>query len=484
MPVLMRCYRHGAPRPVPRNGWVGSPGRNNNLSCIGWISFPKAIKLISTIDENLIPQAVCYQGCLQPARVAAVRSKRLVQEKVQLRCFLTDMVEQQKQEPRFLEMANAVEPTAKSFTVNLEQNRSRPDELLVEFELDGMAIAPPNHIRSLVSSILQDLSAIPREYLIPAGDGEYLPDAAEPNRYPNDVWSGHYHEEGTYLYNEWDCQRQHYRKNWTVLRERYVHPQNEDFAAQTLKKYSGYAAQLRRSFEVLRGEERILKKQQQGEDVDIDAIVEAYGDYRSGMELGDRLYTRLQRVERNMAVMFMVDMGGSTKGWINDAEREALILLCEALEMLGDHYAIYGFSGFTRKKCELFRVKQFDEPYNDLVKARICGITPQDYTQMGVIIRHLSKLFDDIEARTKLLITLSDGKPDDLDGYRGEYGIEDTRKALIEAKCKGIHPYCITIDKEAADYLKYMYGPVNYSVIDNVRKLPLMVSDIYRKLTT
>ena len=103
---------------------------------------------------------------------------------------------------------------------------------------------------------------------------------------------------------------------------------------------------------------------------------------------------------------------------------------------------------------------------------------------MGVTIRHLSRLLNGVEARTKLLVTLSDGKPDDYDTYRGAYGIEDTRQALIEAKRDGIHAFCITIDTEARDYLPHMYGAVNYTVIDEVRKLPLKVSDIYRRLTT
>ena len=181
--------------------------------------------------------------------------------------------------------------------------------------------------------------------------------------------------------------------------------------------------------------------------------------------------------------MFMVDVSGSTKGWINDAERESLVLLCEALEILGDRYAIYGFSGMTRKRCELYRIKRFDDDYGADVRARISGIKPQDYTRMGVIIRHLTRLLNTVEARTRLLITLSDGKPDDYDGYRGEYGIEDTRQALLEAKHTGVHPFCITIDHRGHDYLPHMYGAVNYTVIEDVRQLPVRVPDIYRRLT-
>ncbi|MFZ5473446.1 MAG: nitric oxide reductase activation protein NorD, partial [Pseudomonadota bacterium] len=164
--------------------------------------------------------------------------------------------------------------------------------------------------------------------------------------------------------------------------------------------------------------------------------------------------------------------------------RAALILLCEALETLGDRYAIYGFSGQTRKRCELYRIKTFDEPYSEEVKARISGIEPKDYTRMGFAIRHLTKLLNGVQARTKVLITLSDGRPDDyFDGYRGPYGIEDTRMALIEARRSGIHPFCITIDKEARDYLPHMYGAARYIILDEVGLLPVKVADIYRRLT-
>lgn len=99
-------------------------------------------------------------------------------------------------------------------------------------------------------------------------------------------------------------------------------------------------------------------------------------------------------------------------------------------------------------------------------------------------IRHLSHLLGEVEARTKLLITLSDGKPDDFDGYRGEYGIADTRQAFVEAKQQGIHSLCITIDETARDYVPHMYAAVNYTVIDSLGKFPLKLFDIYRRLTT
>ncbi len=356
-------------------------------------------------------------------------------------------------------------------------------DLQIEWRVDGRPVSPPEEISALSRSIVQDFGEIPEEYLVAAGPGAY-PAGSDSGEQAASVWEGVYHEEGAWLYNEWDFRRRHYRKDWCVLREIDLHPGDGRYVDTVRLRYAGLISGLRKTFEALRGEDRILKKQIHGDDIDLDAAVQAYADMHVGLEMSDRLFTKHRKLERDMAVIFMVDMSGSTKGWINDAEREALVLLCEALEVLGDRYAIYGFSSMTRKRCELYRIKRFEEHYADQVKQRIAGIRPQDYTRMGVVIRHLTGLLADIEARTKLLITLSDGKPDDYDGYRGEYGVEDTRKALIEAKHQGIFPFCITIDTEAHDYLPRMYGAVNYVVIDEVRKLPLKVSDIYRHLTT
>jgi nitric oxide reductase NorD protein len=204
---------------------------------------------------------------------------------------------------------------------------------------------------------------------------------------------------------------------------------------------------------------------------------------RSGRELPERLLTRRYKAERDIAVMFMVDMSGSTKGWINDAEREALVMLCEALNVLGDRYAIYGFSGITRKRCEIYRIKRFDEHYDDDVRRRIAGILPHDYTRMGVAIRHLTALLNTIDARTKLLITLSDGKPDDYsDNYRGNMG----SRTRARPSSKHIAKYIRSASRSTAkpQLPAALCGTVNYTVIDDVARLPLKVADIYRKLTT
>ena len=421
----------------------------------------------------------CYQGRLDPAAVAATRAARLEKEKARLRVKLAELLDELRRRGD----AAGPERAERAFEAHSQEEEGRLD---VEVTLDGLPIAPPEDVRQLLVSVQLDFGEIPPEYLVPAGDGEYAPSLyEEQSQDPDAVWQGTYHEEGATFYPEWDHGRQHYRKNWCVMREKEVPPVHDDFCRHTLERHHALVRHLRRSFEAMREESRLLKRQIHGDEVDIDALVEAIADARDGREMSDRLFVRLQRAERSIAVAFMVDMSGSTRGWINEAEREALVLLCEALERLGDRYAIYGFSGITRKRCELFRIKTFAVPYAEDVRARISGIRPQEYTRMGFAIRHLTRLLGEVEARTKVLITLSDGRPDDyFDPYRGPYGIEDTRMALLEARRAGVHPFCITIDRDARDYLPHMYGPASYVVIDDVAKLPREVSDIYRRLTT
>jgi nitric oxide reductase NorD protein len=455
----------------------------------GWQAFARQLgQAESTVEDSLSllaaayaePDApdICYQGELRPEAITACMTTRVAREKMLLRVKLAQL-------EQALKSNQPAERQDRQSEFGLKKT-SEAEPGALELTLDGALIAPPEDVRQLITSIQLDLGEIPPEYLVAAGPGEYDPRLYEEKPAdPDDVWQGTYHEEGASLYPEWDYGRQHYRKNWCVMREKEVTPVHDGFRAATLQKYSGLVKHLRKTFEAMRDENRLLKRQSYGDNVDIDALVEALADARDGSEMSDRLFMRMHRTERNVAVMFMVDMSGSTRGWINDAERESLILLCETLETLGDRYAIYGFSGTTRKRCELFRIKRFDEPYNAEVQGRISGIRPQEYTRMGFAIRHLTSLLKEIEARTKLLITLSDGKPDDYnDNYRTQYGIEDTRKALQEAQRSGIHPFCITLDEKARDYLPHLYGAVNYTVIDAVGKLPFKVADIYRRLTT
>ena len=422
---------------------------------------------------------VCYQGMIDLERVMQVAKQRVEIEKEKFRTDLAILAEGIVNE--FETEDEQVEDQVNRVNITTQPDSDETGEWEMTLTIDGQPVVPPDDVIQTAKSIIQDFGEIPEDYLVPAGDGQYRQDdQVEEDRHEM-ANSG---AEETYFYDEWDYRRRHYRKNWCVLRELEMHPSSERVVETILEKYSHLVRDIRRSFEALRGDDRMLRRQKNGDDIDIDAVVESYVDVFEGNELTDRLFIKSRKLERDLAVIFMVDVSGSTKGWINDAERESLVLLSEALQTLGDRYAIYGFSGMTRKRCELYRIKTFEESYDSKVKSRIAGIRPQDYTRMGVTIRHLTDKLLNVDAKTRVLITISDGKPDDYDGYRGEYGIEDTRQALMEAKHAGIHPFCITIDSQAHDYLPHMYGHVNYTMVDDVRKLPLKVSDIYRKLTT
>lgn len=285
------------------------------------------------------------------------------------------------------------------------------------------------------------------------------------------------------LYDEWDYRRNAYRRDWCHVFERVGAAGDVAWVEAVVQRHARAIRQIRRRFESLRGEDVWQRRQMEGTDIDLDAWVDAVGDARAGNEIDARLFCQRQRQERSLAALFMVDMSGSTKGWVNEAEREALVMLCEAIEALGDRYAIYGFSGWTHQRCDIYRIKGFDERYAAPVKARIAGIEACDYTRMGPAIRHLSKLLAAQPERHKLLVSISDGRPDDFgDEYRGRYGIEDTRRALHEARVAGIRSYCVTVDRHAADYLPQLYGSAHYSVLADAKTLPLRIAQVYRRL--
>jgi len=286
------------------------------------------------------------------------------------------------------------------------------------------------------------------------------------------------------VYDEWDYRRKGFRKNWCVVTEKELPPVQNAFIDQTLKQYRGQIRRLRHQFELLQTSERFVRRQREGNDIDFDALVESLADNYAGRPPSDRLFIRLARDQRDIAVAFLVDMSNSTAGWVGQSIKEALVLICEAMEVLNDRYAIYGFSGMRRLRCEVFPVKRMDERYSRTVRQRISAIGPREYTRMAPAIRHMTSLFARVEAKIRLLIVLSDGKPEDYDEYKGEYAIEDTRHALLEAKAKGIHPFCITIDRQAHEYMAHMYGEVNYIFIDKVKQLPARMSEIYRTLTS
>lgn len=332
----------------------------------------------------------------------------------------------------------------------------------------------------LSSQIINDLGSIPEGYVQAAmginGQGQLRSDSS-----PAD--ERNISKPFSYTYDEWDCRRGGYRKDWCTLIEEPLTVQKSNFTELTLTKYQGLRRRLRRQFEMMRTDHRFVGRQRDGDDLDLDAIIDAIGDKKAGKSPSERLFTRLLRNRRNIASIFLVDMSNSTAGWVGSMIKESLVLLSEVMEILGDQYGIYGFSGMRRSRCKVYPIKLLDEKYSEAVQQRIAAIGPKDYTRMAPPIRHMAELLNKTDAKTRLLISLSDGKPEDYDGYFGQYAIEDTRKALMEAKGNGIKSFCFTIDKQAHDYLEHMFGAGNYTFINDIQKLPSRIPQIYRSLT-
>lgn len=347
--------------------------------------------------------------------------------------------------------------------------------------LDDEKLALPEELKNLAREIEDDLGGLPAFYIASAGMKAGSRGKSPLAAFESEDGSA---LRGELLYDEWDYRRQGFRKDWCRLIRKKLHPVKGTFVNNTMDTYRGQIIQLKRQFEMMQTRHRFVKRQRDGDEIDVDALIEVHADVKAGHVPSERLFVRLLRDERDIAALFLVDMSSSTEGWVGTALKESLVLLSEALESLGDRYAIHGFSGMRRTRSEVYHVKGFDESYSDEIKGRIAAIAPIDYTRMGPPIRHFTAELAEVDAKVRLLILLTDGKPEDYDDYKGEYAIEDTRHALLEAKAAGIHPFCITIDREAQDYMAHMFGKINYTFIDDVRKLPLRVPEIYRAITS
>ncbi|MDF0643125.1 MAG: VWA domain-containing protein [Nitrospira sp.] len=289
-------------------------------------------------------------------------------------------------------------------------------------------------------------------------------------------------------YPEWDSVIQDYRVNWCRVIERQAEAGSDECVSSVLTSHRSAIVSLRRAFECLRPPAwRRVSGQIDGEDIDLDAVVRRFADLLAGAEGGDRVYLRREKRERDVAAAFLVDVSGSTGKQVNgarrviDVEKESLVLLCEAMDALGDRYALYAYSGQGRASVEFLTVKDFDERLGSVTAHRVGGLRPRQQNRDGAAIRHASAKLLAHDAKTRLLLLLSDGRP--LDGeYKDDYALEDTKAALQEAKRRGIIPFCVTIDRESDTYLRRMYGDVGYAVIDRVEALPAKLPRIYQRL--
>src|SRR5215217_76291 len=306
--------------------------------------------------------------------------------------------------------------------------------------------------------------------------------------------------EVAYNYDEWDRELTDHRLGWCRVVEKKVKHGDRNFVDQTKERHKGVISSIRHQFQLMKPENLTrVANEVDGEEFDLNAVIDFVIDRRADGYQSERIYTKRLRRRRDVAVSFLLDQSSSTARTIGrhplqpythpgrriiEIEKEGLVLMSEALEAVGDAYAIYGFTSEGRRNVKFYVVKEFGERYTEEVKRRIGGISYQNNTRLGAAIRHATAKLAKQDARTRLLIVLSDGRPYDHDYGDARYAREDTREALRQAKNEGITPFCITIDRESESELKDLYGEVGYTIIDDVLSLPERLPGIYRRLTT
>ena len=178
----------------------------------------------------------------------------------------------------------------------------------------------------------------------------------------------------------------------------------------------------------------------------------------------------------------------STDGWVADTrrivdvEKEALLVVCEALDALGDRYGIFAFSGESADDVAVLPLKAFGEHRSLAVERRIAALDADRYTRVGAAVRHVTAALGREHASRRLLLILSDGKPNDVDVYEGPYGVEDARQAVAEARRQGVTVFCLTVDREAPRYAGRIFGRGGFAVLRRTDELPAVVIDVLRRL--
>lgn len=291
-------------------------------------------------------------------------------------------------------------------------------------------------------------------------------------------------------YREWSADINDYLHDHVRVLDKLVEGAGNGFYAETVKQYRGLVKQIRYSFELLKPEAlSILRQWIEGDEFDYRALFDFAMDKKAGLLPSDRLYIKRIKKLRDVTVLLLVDLSRSTSNYVAgsrktvlDVEKEAIVLFCEALQVIGDTYGIAGFSGTGRFGVDYFRIKNFNDRMDETIQTRIGSMAPQRSTRMGAAIRHAVAQLEALSSRVRLLIIIGDGFPNDVD-YKQGYAIEDTRKAITEARSKNLYVHGITVNLAGDPRLDDLYGNVHHNVISDVRELPDKLLRIYSSLT-
>ena len=289
---------------------------------------------------------------------------------------------------------------------------------------------------------------------------------------------------GTYTYPEWN----HRSRSYMADHCRVLDAPAEPDRARDYHPDPRRIREVRRQFEALRPRRILQPRQVDGSDLDLDALLTARADLVATGRGSDRIWQSARQVERDLAVAFLIDTSRSTESAIGetcviDVARDAMAALAAGIDAAGDRLGIWGFSSLRRDRVFLTRAKGFAQPMSPDVTASIGALRPGHYTRLGAAIRHVSARLAEQPAERKLLIVLTDGKPNDLDHYEGQHGIEDSHMAVRDARNAGQSLHGVIIDEDGQDWFARIFGRGGFSLLPNPERLTRALPDLYRTLT-
>jgi nitric oxide reductase NorD protein len=284
--------------------------------------------------------------------------------------------------------------------------------------------------------------------------------------------------ESIFRYPEWDYRRGDYIRPGAAVHALPCGVGSREWVRTTLDAHRSLSQAIRRQFESIRAQRQRMHRQQDGDEIDLAAAIDGFVDLRAGTGQIDRVYEYVRPARRELCVQILIDVSGSTDAWVAesrrviDVAREALLMVCIALDSLREPYSVLAFSGEGPQAVTVRTVKAFEEFDREAIAQRIASLEPEKYTRAGAAIRHASAALMNRSARHRLLLMMSDGKPNDMDEYEGRYGVEDMRRAVIEARLQGIFPFCLTIDRHMGSYLPGIFGQHHYAMLQKPQMLP------------
>ncbi|MDG4867088.1 VWA domain-containing protein [Guyparkeria sp. 1SP6A2] len=294
-------------------------------------------------------------------------------------------------------------------------------------------------------------------------------------------------------YHEWDYMTQLERPFWTTINEKRPTDGDPETIDAILERHKPLVRRLKYLIEGIQPQGVVReKKVEDGDQIDINAAINAMIDMRMGQTPDPRIGIRTRLQIRDLSVMLLIDLSESTNDAIGhgddettvlDLAREAATLLADAIHRVGDPFAIHGFDSNGRHDVEYYRFKDFGEPYGDTAKARLAGMTGQLSTRMGAAIRHAGAQMRQRPSQRKLLLMLTDGEPSDNDVRDPQYLRHDTKKAVEELHRQGVETFCVTLDPNADEYVSRVFGPKNFMVLDHVSRLPEKLPALYLSMT-